>query len=364
MFSFNVGNALAQSVRDIMGRQDNFSSGTVAFNTYYFTGPVPATIEDISFDLDPMGISRNSIALSVVDIRHQEQTANGVLRNVLEGSNRITIIPVKKSVWDDRRQKYRLAPNYLARYDLSDVYRDEVNSAPYESRNTATQSFDLTYQYYYGDLVWNNERRENNASVGYYAMNYGNRYAWLNDQGAFFEFGSAVTVDSVELWQYADTRYTSATIILDWWDTSLNEGAGGWVRVDSPATFNADKEFLWELAAPVTSTRFRVSGADTGQQPWHIREISLLSSTEPYNVETVDITWALVIPYWTGLYNIPFYWNRTDSATQQGSYPMILCDVGQPGDDTLIILNQARNIPGFFNPKVLNFSLEFEDPQM
>jgi hypothetical protein len=362
MFTYNVGNVLARSIQDYMGRQDSLSNSLIQSSVYFYTGAVPDTFDDVPFDLNPNDISRNAIAMSSMNLTHvAAQDVN--LRSVIEGNHRACFMPVKHSVWDTRRQKYRVAPRYAMREDLSDVYRDTVSSSTYESRITSTLDRTLGDQFYFGDLTWHNERRENN-SIGFYALNYAGRYPLSERRGLYFEYEQDVTIDAVDFWQFADSRYTGAQITIEYWDPTLLEGAGDWVATTSDAIYDADKEFVWDLPVPITSSRFKVSTPNTGSSAWHIREISLLSSTEPFNVVTADITWALVVPGWVNARANGFSKAITDSYSQEGTFPYLICDVGQPGDDTLITLNQARNLPGFFNPKILNFSLEFEDPQL
>lgn len=360
---------------DIMGRADNFSSGSIYPFVYLYEGTMPETMEDIPFDVNSgEQCSKNAIA--------SFKTTLGLLpnpdqKNILEGDYLHNTMPVKKSVWDIRRQMYRVAPKYMIRYDLgSQILLERPNwfaensySRGEDNHNYYSEGNGLTshnWQQYYGDYLWHNDRRLNNPNSNFYGLAYSSRTPLTTRQGIYMEYEQDVTIDAVDFWQNSNTSRTSYHVTLEYFD----ETAGQWVQVRSlndPAVnttgFNQDKEFVWTLPESVTAKKFIFSADDTGSSGWYMREVSLLSNTEPYNNTLANITWALVVPGLTDIRSGRFYENRTDSFTQQGRYPVLLCDVGGPEQaDSLITVNQATDLPGFFNVTCLNLNLEFEDP--
>lgn len=375
MFLFNANTALARSFVDGMGRSDSLGNSSSLPMIYLYEGPMPATLDDVPFDIqDFREASRNAITGMILYLDH---LPNNTQKHIVEGDHRNNTMPIKRSVWDNRRSMYRLAPKLAARYDLSPEIKnefptfhedkgysrpDEIEYYPYGSGMLSNRN-----QYYRGDLTWMNDRRTN-VDVGYYGLLYGNRYSYSNNTGVYHEFEQDVTVDAVEFWQFSNTSRTSYHVTFEYFD----EVAGEWVAVrsqDDPAVnttgFNQDKEFVWTLPAPVTAKKFIFSGDNTGNDAWYIREVSLLSNTEPYNNTTAAITWGLMYPGLINMYDGRFYEYYTDSYSEQGRWPVMMFDVGGPGSgDKIMTVNQAENLPGFFNVSCLNFNVEFEEPQV
>lgn len=374
MFLFNSGPALADSFLDIMGRSDNYGTSSRP-KIYLFSGTMPNSIADLPYDVNYCPAVSEAAEACIVALANTLPNSNQ--KQIIEADHFMTIMPIKRSVWDERRQAYRLAPKYQGRYDLSRKILDEF---PDWHQTNGYQRGDPNHEYYaegsglvshqwqsyYGDYTWHNDRRENNSNANFYGLRYGGRYSFAGNNGVYMEFEQDVEVTAVDFWQWGGTTRTSYNVVFEYFD----EVAGEWVAInsgDDPAVnstgFNQDKEFVWTLPIPVTAKKFIFSGENTGSDAWYIREVSLLGTAEPYNTGTVDITWAMITPHWWDIYSNRFLESNTSSFTELGRHPVMICDVGGPTDsDKLVTLNQATGLPGFFNPKLLNFNLDFEEP--
>lgn len=366
MFLLNTGPALADSFLDIMGRADDYNQASKPM-VYLFSGPIPASLEDIPFDIQHgSAISANAEAAMRITC---DALVSPDQKNIVEGDHYQTWVPIKRSVWDIRRSLWRLASKYQYRYDLwgstdRGIYL-EIPSAldtwqRLDEYNYRAEGDGLTshvYQSYWGDLKWYNGRAENEAT-GWYGSVAGGRYPVSYNHGQAMEFDQDVTVTAVEFRQHSNTTYTSNQISLEYWD----ETAGEYVQIVESG-FNSENEYLWVLPEPITSKKFIFSGVDTGKNNWYLKYVSLMSDVEPYNTDTVDLTWALVVPGLYNMYGNAFYESNTESHTEKGRHPVLMCEVGSPRDgEHFLTLNATKNLPGYFNPKCLNFNLEFEDP--
>ncbi|SBV38359.1 hypothetical protein BN7874_190 [Phage NCTB] len=380
MLTFKTGPSLAKSALEIMGSSDSFSDTRKVFACYLFSGPVPNSLDEVPFSVqNPFDISRNCVAMSFAAMYQK----TGEDANILEGDHSLNAVPVKRSAMDVRRGRYRLAPEYLARYDLSPEFLNEFPSSdpasstyyglfPDQSPGELDYSGINSYrwQMHFGDLAcWYNERYSGTpGNLGRDWTNYGSlysgRYALSNDQGVFMEFDQDVTVDALEIYQYSNTSYTSAQWALEYYDEETSSWVQHYINDTSEINFNADKEFFVEIP-PITAKKFILSGVNTGNSYNYIRHVSLLSTLEPYNTAPLDITWALVLPAPINLRESIFARANTESHSEVGKLPVMLCSVGDALDqDHLLVLSKSTGLPGYFFPRILNINFEFIEPEV
>lgn len=350
MFLFNSDTSL---MRSIFLRTDNDPL------IYLFSGSVPDTIGDVPFNIQNLEeVSRNAEAM----LRYQSNVVDSDTekKSLLEGDHGICHMPIKRSVMDVQRGMYRLAPRYQGRYLNSLEYSNEFPTnrddwfEPLNGEPDQDDLFGLNYQVYYGDYGWRNERVEGNTYAANYSMLASNRFPFANDNGILMEFEQPVEVTHLEVWQAFDHRYTAPVFNIE----TFNAGTGLWevaATVDVP---DNDQNNIAPLSVPITADKFIVSAVDTGSLNWYYRHISLLSTTAPYNVETVDLTWGLMYPWDGGLNAFGVDRGMTASFNDIGRWPVLMMSVGEVRDaDAALILNRSRGLPGFFNPKMLNFTL-------
>lgn len=378
MLTFKTGPSLAHSTLIFMGSRDSVNDARKNFSCYLFSGPVPASLDDVPFDIhNPFELSRHAEAMTLASMNQKTEEDAATL----QGDHSVCAIPVKRSVLDTRRNAYRLAPRYTARYDLCPEILIEdpgygtpasrphlfPNQSPGELDQNSIDSY--RYQFYYGNMAnWYNEKYSgspgnNGNNWSEYGVVLSGRYGLSNNQGIFMEFEQDVTVDAFELRQYSNTSYTSAQWTLEYWDEDTSSWVAHFTNDTNEVNLNSDQEFYVPIP-PITASKFILSPVNTGANNCYIRHASLLSNSAPYNVETVDLTWALIYPTCVDI-SSPFTRSETESYSQVGRLPIMMTSVGDVSNsDHTIVLGKATGLPGYFFPRILNLNFEFSEPEV
>jgi hypothetical protein len=323
---------------------------------YLFSGAVPDTLNDVPFNIHNLAeVSKNAEAM--LYYRANVIDSDAEKSSLFEGDHGFCHMPIKRSVMDQQRGIYRLAPRYQGLYEFSPEYLNEFpeytdgwhDAANLEENDTQLNGL---LRQSYGDWFWKNERDENNTSnTDLSRSSTLSRFGLADNHGQYMEFEQPVEVTHIEIWQALDTRYTSD----EWYIETINETTGEWEIVHTLNGLNNDDVNFIELPSPVTADKFIISHANTGTNHLQLRHISLMSTTEPYNVETVELTWALMYP--RRLRIDSFLRSNTDSFNEAGNNAVMLLNVGEVRDaDVAVVLNRTRNLPGYFNPKLLNLT--------
>lgn len=373
MYIFGSKTSFSRSFETFFSSYDSTTSRD-RIQAYLFTGPVPETINDIPWDIQNVyDTDYNSIAqvMMIGSVRPNDKSGT------YEAFHNLNTVPVKHSHWDRRRKCWRLMAKTQARNDLHPFFlemqperatTDRVGLLPNQGADLERDNIDyLRWSYYFGSATYYNERYTGEPGIRGdvwkdYGLVFGSRYPLAYDTGVYFDFGTEVTVDKLEVYSHGSTSYTCAVVVVETWDETNKVWVEHWRNDTSEVSFNVQAEILVDIPQ-VTARRFRVSGVDTGRYGWYIKHISLLSTVEPADSnDTSDITWALIYPMGFDNRAADFDRRTTQSETQIGRLPILKCSVGDISDPNhVLLLNKAKNMKGGTDVRCTVFNLQFSE---
>lgn len=315
------------------------------FYVFCFDGAVPATIEDIPFEmfLSTEFTSVNSNIDDLYKIFHWENLYNSCIHhslitaNYAEDSSGNTLRPTvafsqknssvvaypKLSYYDYTVSKYRHIPKAVST-DLN-KYAIACSNPPINN----------TYGHYYNLLVpgWNTQN------------NYGTYWAIPDEdrqraEGFYmeFDFEAEVGIDYVNITTLGSNMFEGDLRILRW-DETLNNGDGDWVlaHTESPIPQQDSNTINFSSQIVTTKLRFEFDEADGNANYTAMLEIEFLGATPIEENVPKDITWAIVIPQNPALAAWMEY-------SHEGAF--ILATAGGPGDTADLIFNRTTPIAG------------------
>ncbi|SBV38364.1 hypothetical protein BN7874_195 [Phage NCTB] len=401
MYTLFSGPALANSYAT---HRSDVVSAWQHYNIFYgFTGPVPTSFDDITFDAtSPIDVVRNcETAIHFLsDVDTTGQAGPGATR--IDSQHLRTLIPTKQPYLDQTYSKWSLTPAVIVgemfwhddRNDNTAMVNAEyyINYSANSLSLTVLDLFKYDYRQCSVDFglqrMWSKYRTRDRMlnlrdgpipSVGsgydwYSVQAQGGRYPY--NYPSVFEFNEEVTLDSLEYWMgwYSGANYSPTVITLDVWD----EATETWVDEQTiNVAENTEIQYI-ELDTHVTGKAFRVKFGGTGGNDCYIGWLRFLTSTPPTAVPSVDITWGLICPFHMGSYSFSEirdrygysvngreFWVTNGALTNpdlyKREYPQLLVDVGGPNDGNTMTLNKARSIAPGEVPELLNFVLDFND---
>lgn len=331
---------------------------TPAMTFFPMAGTMPESFADIPFD--PNGnLELHRACKGVCYSRFTVDHESGKIEYLSPGPDR-TPGPenlFKQHWYDESRSMWNLSPRA--------AYREKY---PLEFDPTTELSISVQYQ----DLVSIGARSNIDSSLfasgNNNNQNYvtGSRYAY--NYPIVLEYDQVVTLDHLSMQQtHSGSSYDNTGCKIEMWDSTLNEGAGGWTNQQSISYGGGNTQNEIDLSGRgLTSDKFRVIGNDTGKYGWIWKYFNFLSNTEP-TVVPYDIEWALIGPMFSGatsLYSGSFYnfaGARADTGfgRKEPRLPFAMVSVGNAEREGTLVLTQSANIAGKVNiePRIITFSI-------
>lgn len=402
MFVFASATSLAHTWAIGGKRTQDISSYLHRNIVYGFTGPVPASFDDISFD-----------ASSIYDIIRNCETAIQFTMDLddltgIEGTTRMTSshlrtdIATKQPYLDPTYNKWSLSPKLIVPQQFWD---DDRNGIPTNINSTwggnttntylgvavkSTALIDYRLFAAYAGLqhFWNKYRSRdqllklnisddpyNNPGYDHYSeWPLGGRYPY--NWPIVMEYEEETTFDSFEYYKgwYTGTGFSSTTITIDRWDETTET----WVD-EQILTVNEGVEVQYQdLPVSITGKTFRLRFGDTGSSAMYYAWFRLLTSTPPTARPSTDITWGLVCGYKQTTARFQDYVNRSGYSVNSREFftvagqmpnpeldnmqaPMLLVDIGDTANPGTMTLTKARDVSPGDVPELLDFVLDFND---
>jgi hypothetical protein len=361
MFSFQSRTALWNAMRR------RFHTNNQAF-IYFFDGPVPETFDDIPFDTNDMvqvyAESKYAQLIEADDNLEVNFGASSGYASTTAFTQFHTFARIgKPRVFhrDQRWGKWRLEPKYMFPTFYIDPDTRKGADTQYQDTETELRSGHLYYRYSQRAFMFEPDQEEHVDSNFGGTTVWGNRSPFQNPWQ--FEYEQPVTIDAFEYKQWSDpARNANRIDLIEYWDDSLNEGAGGWVEhvVDLEIYDEVQPQHHILRIPPMTTTKFRLYWGDTGSSSFVINHIFPLGQEPTWGKDPINFTWALLGGEHDS-FSSYFSRNQTDSATENGGYPFILLDVSESDGDGACKLDRANGLRGDYAPLIQDLSIEFKD---
>lgn len=354
MFLFKTHSSFLQSFK-----YHNTKLGEDIGMAFFFDGPVPASIDDVSFDIqDIYDVARNHcVHTQLINYHFNDVAGSG-------GGGRSTVRGDTEIRFDNRihtpfpgSDLYYLSPQYIAHTR----YQDE-NGVP---TNVDWEDDDNFLRRSHWVYKFNNLNRSYEEAKGKTTSNFtGTILDDSTPEPQIYVYEQEVTVSAIKFKTWSNSANAPAVWALDWWDETLNDGAGDWVEAVNETVYDTiyyTNNFYNTLSfPPVTSTRFRLRWGVSGYGNFYNTLINLVGPQPTWGTDPKTVTWALIYPF-INLYNV--YHSRYHTRTftnEQSGYAVYMCNVGEVGSGAPIELN-STTLDSYFGPVIQNFNLEFKD---
>lgn len=358
------------------------NSNDIRTLVYFFKGPVPADFSEIPEEWikDPNLMSKNSVACAMMTMLTRPEKG---INNKHEWVASRTYCDPKGNAYNPTLKRWMIGDCVMmAHRSHKGVDRFPELGVPGVDYNAGQDPAYVEYYKYYEDTVL---RDMYNADMPYRwktsrdnqmdHYNYQLTSSTGNNYPVVVEFVREESVDGFYLRQGGDgtaSQYCVGSLTIEPWDDTLNEGAGDW---GTPIVITLTQEngcrVHIDFGQTLTASKFRLTGGSDTSGGWYPSIFQFTSSVEPAEgKDPYDITWALVA-YIGGnqgthtpqdfprFYHS--YLNTMSTNVHTLGFPYLLCDVGEPGDDATIILNQSKNVEPFSQLHPLHMGLNFKD---
>lgn len=255
----------------------------------------------------------------------------------------------------------------IAEWETRSTATDRGNLEPQASRVYYEHLEDITFRDNYNFLAMRYHRtRSNQTSISELFATDSNLGRSAQLYPFVMDFRNEQTIDGLHLRQNGSNN-SSATIIVDIWDTDTND----WGDQFTLTLFDGYNRQTVDFPQAYTTDRIRLTFSDTGSSSLYLMYCTPVSKVEP-TIDKLpkDITWG-IITYTGGnqsnasFWNYPrYFYNTMDSSVthnQTHGYPMMLVDVGEPGDDATVILNKSRGVLPGEEISVLHMGLNWRE---
>lgn len=326
---------------------------------HYFSGPVPASIADITFDLDDYhAIFENSVLSQIAQKVDSETDGVSETASYSRFSTRYHIDNVRRHYHDTFFDLWRLHPTRVVHLGYSDESNTRLNQASHA--DTEAQLRTLHFAYYYSNVYLMDTTHWHRNGSNWGQSRVWNRYAY--QAPILFEYEQEVSARGMMFWGHSSSNYCPGYYSLDIWDSTLNAGAGGWTRVitDNKLYDALGVRRLCNFGQAYTSTKFKITFSDTGKYDFYINTLHLYGEEPSWGKDPVDITWALV-GGWNNAHSGYFDRYVTDSYSSVGRFPFVMVDVGDADSDACLKLDKTTGLVGTDTPQIQNFVLDFKD---
>jgi hypothetical protein len=334
---------------------------------FLFKGVKPSSFDEIPQEwlTNPAEMIKNSIGM--IEIQSTNEVDNENL--IFNYTNLNSYVRAQGNAWSEDLQRWCIQSTPLVKRTYQGVDKFGDNEAPALMGANQPQVYEQFYKYN-NDIVlkdslnvsvydYHETRRitnlpQHDSQLGRSVQNY----------PLVFELGTEQTLDGLFILQAA-ANWASDWVDVSAWDDVAEEWLPSF-RV--PLQDNPDPSITNFPA--ITTKRILAVFNDTYSSSWHPRYWQWVSTVEPVDKkEAYDITWGLVP--WIGanqrtdfhaypLLNFAEFENEAIYNQVQG-YPFLLVDVGSPGDNTTVILNNATDVLPHDDISVLHMGINFKD---
>lgn len=354
MFLFNAKQVFHRSWRIYFTDSDALSLVT------FHSGPIPATLEDVPFDLnDHYQRFRHCDYAQTIWGYHADDDGVQPEEAYTRYKSYVKLDTVRRHHLD-RYGRWQLKPREI----IHGGYRDHLTGVPLNTAahdDNETQLRSLHFAYYYSNIYRGDEWDEYQYTNNFSGATVWNRSA--QNAPLIFEFDQDVTANSFEYYSWTSSNNAPRFFTVEVYNPTGGDGSGAWEATGNDNLQMWDTFYgrtLVDFETPVTGSRIRITFSDTGSSNWALNHISLHGEEPTWGKDPVDLTWALV----TGFHSATSgYYNRniTESFVSEGNFPYLLADVGLPGSGATIELAETTGLVGSDAPNIENFTLEFKD---